>query len=88
MPRRRASLKPTIVLPDTAPLIHLAAVDALHVLTGMGPVVIVDVVALEATFDATKPQARRIAAWIEAGRQPGSNTPVSLVESELGPPRC
>ncbi len=55
------------------------------VLTSMGAVVVVDVVALEATYFADKPYAGQIAAWLEAGRMPGSNTPVAIVESELGP---
>jgi hypothetical protein len=79
------NVKPTVVIPDTAPLIHLAAGDALHVLTGMGPVVIVDVVVLEATFYEDKPYALQIASWIAAGQQPGSNSPVAVAETELGP---
>ncbi|HSU05193.1 MAG TPA: hypothetical protein VLI93_06440 [Acetobacteraceae bacterium] len=39
-------IKPTVILPDTSPLVHLAAVDALHILTDLGRVVVVDVVAL------------------------------------------
>jgi hypothetical protein len=78
-------IKPTAILPDAAPLTHLAAGDALHVLTSMGAVAVVDVVALEATYFADKPYAAQIAAWLEAGRIPCSNTPVSIVESELGP---
>ena len=82
---RQAPIKPTVVLPDTAPLIHLAAVDALHVLTSIGPVVVVDVVAMEATYHADKPQAGRIAAWIAEGRRIGTNGPVAVVETEFGP---
>lgn len=78
-------IKPTVILPDTSPLVHLAAVGALSVLNGMGRVVVVDVVALEATNDQTKPYAREIAAWIEAGRKPGSNQPVEVAATELGP---
>lgn len=78
-------VKPVVILPDTSPLVHLAAVDALSVLNGFGRVVVVDVVALEATHDASKPYAREIAAWIEAGRKPGSNRPVEVAATELGP---
>jgi hypothetical protein len=46
---------------------------------------VVDVVALEATFHADKPYARQIAAWLEAGQQAGSNSPITVVETELGP---
>jgi hypothetical protein len=78
-------IKPTVILPDAAPLIHLAAGDALSVLTSMGAVIVVDVVALEATYFADKPYARHIAAWLEAGQAPGSNSPVTIANSELGP---
>ncbi len=79
-PRR----KPIVILPDTSPLVHLAAVDALGVLTGLGRVVVVDVVALESTSDPTKPYAAEIAAWIEQGAIPGSNQPVEVATTELG----
>jgi hypothetical protein len=78
-------VKPTVILPDTAPLVHLAAVDALHLLTDLGRVVVVDVVALEATYFQDKPYAREIGAWIEAGQAPGSNRPVEVAATELGP---
>lgn len=81
-PRR---IKPTVILPDTSPLVHLAAVDALHLLTDLGRVVVVDVVALEATNDRSKPYAPEIAAWIEEGGKPGSNRPVEVAATELGP---
>lgn len=81
----RPAVRPTVVVPDTAPLIHLAAGGALDVLTGMGRVVIPDVVVLEATADADKPRAREIAAWIEDGSRPGTNSPVEVTESEFGP---
>jgi hypothetical protein len=79
------AIKPTVILPDTAPLIRLAAGEALHVLTGMGRVIVVDVVAMEATYHLDKPYAREIAAWLEAGRALGSNHPVDIAETELGP---
>jgi hypothetical protein len=78
-------IKPTVILPDTTPLVHLAAADALHVLNGLGPVVVVDVVALEATYFTDKPYAREIAAWIDLGSKPGSNRPVEIAVTELGP---
>jgi hypothetical protein len=46
---KASPIKPTVVVPDAAPLIHLAAGGALDVLTSMGPVVVADVVMLEAT---------------------------------------
>jgi hypothetical protein len=78
------TIKPTVILPDTAPLIHLAATEALHVLNGMGRVIVVDVVVLEATYDLGKPYARQIAEWLAAGRQTGGNQPVEVAETELG----
>ena len=78
-------LRPTVILPDTSPLVHLAAVDALDILTGFGRVVVVDVVALEATHDRSKPYAIEIAAWIAEGGKPGSNRPVEIAATELGP---
>ena len=78
-------VKPTVIVPDTAPLIHLAAGKALHVLSGMGRVVLVDIVVLEATYYDEKPFAKEIRAWIEAGRQAGSNAPIEIAESDLGP---
>lgn len=78
-------VRPTVILPDASPLVHLAAANALHVLTDLGPVVVVDVVALEATNDRSKPYAAEIAAWIEGGGAPGSNRPVEIAATELGP---
>ena len=76
--------RPTVVIPDTAPLIHLAAASALLVLIGMGRVIVPDVVLLEATFNPDKPYAKEIAAWAEAGQQPGSNAAVEVAETEIG----
>ena len=81
---RPPTIRPTVILPDTAPLIHLAAAEALHVLNGMGRVIVVDVVVLEATYDLRKPYAHQIAEWLEAGRQTGSNQRVEVAETELG----
>ncbi len=77
-------IRPTVVIPDTAPLIHLAAGDALTVLNGMGRVVVPDIVALEATYFQDKPFVGEIAAWIAAGQESGSNQPVEVVETEIG----
>jgi hypothetical protein len=82
---REQHVKPTVILPDTTPLIHLAAVDSLHLLNDLGRVVVVDVVALEATYFQDKPYAQEIGAWIEAGKTPGSNRPVAIAATELGP---
>ena len=72
-------------MPDAGPLIHLAQADALHLLHQIGGrVVVADMVALEATQDRDKPGAQAIEAWIDAGRQPGSNAPVFVAPTEIG----
>lgn len=77
--------RPDLIVPDTGPLIHLAQADALHLLHAIGGrVVIADMVAIEATQDPSKPGARVIADWIEAGHQPGSNAPVLVASTEIG----
>lgn len=80
----QSDLRPTVVIPDTAPLIHLAAGQALSVLTAMGRVVVPDVVAMEATYFLGKPYARDIADWIAAGQLPGSNQGIEVAETEIG----
>ena len=77
--------RPDLIVPDTGLLIHLACADALPLLHEIGGrVVVADMVALEATQDLAKPGARQIAAWLDAGRQPGSNTPVFVAPTEIG----
>jgi hypothetical protein len=78
-------IRPTVIVPDTAPLIHLAAANALHLLNEMGRVVLVDIVVLEATYYQDKPFAKEIKVWIDSGRLPGANAPVEVAESDLGP---
>lgn len=78
------AIKPVVIVTDAAPLIHLAAGEALTVLNGMGRVVVPDIVLMEATFDLEKPYAKEIAAWVALGRQPGANAPVEVVETEIG----
>ena len=41
-------------------------------------------VAIEATQDLSKPGAREIEAWSDAGRQPGSNAPILGASTEIG----
>ncbi|WP_375382925.1 hypothetical protein [uncultured Sphingomonas sp.] len=77
--------RPDLIVPDTGPLIHLAQADALHLLHQIGGrVVVADMVAMEATQDLDKPGARAIAAWIDAGGQPGSNAPVLVAPTAIG----
>ena len=72
-------------MPDVGPLFCLARADALPLLHEVGGrVVVADMVAIEATQDLAKPGAREIAAWLEAGRAPGSNAPVLVAPTEIG----
>ena len=68
---------PVIIIPDTAPLIHLAAGELLHLLTDMGRVVVPDVILLEATRLPEKPWAREIADWFAAAA-------VEVVQTDMG----
>jgi hypothetical protein len=74
----------TVVLPETSPLIHLAAADALWILGRLGRVIVVDMVAHEATAEPGKPYAAEIARWIAAGTQPNANDAVSVASTETG----
>lgn len=76
--------KPTVIVPDTAPLIHLAVAGQLALLGAVGRVVLVDMVVHEATERPDKPYATDISDWIRQGMQPGSNTPVQVVKTEVG----
>jgi hypothetical protein len=49
-----------------------------------GRVVVMDVVADEASGDPAKPWALDVAAWIEKGQAPGSDQPVDVVRTEIG----
>ena len=81
---KQPPIRPTVIIPDTAPLIHLAAAHALHLLNDMGQVILVDIVAMEATYYPDKPFAKEIQDWIDKGLAPGSNAPVQIAESDLG----
>ena len=72
-------LRPTVVLADSSPLIHLAAIDRLDLLAAMGRVVVVDVVRLETCFDLTKPYAPEISAWLKANADK-----IDLVDTDMG----
>jgi hypothetical protein len=79
-----ADVRPTVVMADTSPLIHLAVVSELDLLVAFGRVVIADVVELEATFDLDKPFARDIRRWIDAHGETGDGR-VEIGRTELGP---
>jgi hypothetical protein len=80
----KIEITPEILVTDTSPLIHLAAIDCLHLLNELGHVTIVDMVRHEATGDQSKPFAREVAAWIAEGEKPGSNRPVTVAQTETG----
>ncbi len=76
--------RPDIVIPDAAPLIHLAQAGLLHLLHEAGAaVVVVDMVALEVTRDLSEPGADLLRDWMAQG-QAGSNRPVRIEETETG----
>jgi predicted nucleic acid-binding protein len=67
-----------------SPLIHLAAAGQLRLLNEFGRVIVMDIVAYEATSDLERPWARDVEAWLAKGREPGSNQPVEVVKTEIG----
>jgi hypothetical protein len=75
---------PVVVVPDVSPLIHLAAGGALDLLHAFGSVVVMDVVAFEASGDPKKPWAREIAAWIARRGAPSDQKPVKVAVTEIG----
>jgi predicted nucleic acid-binding protein len=78
------AITPVVVIPDVSPLIHLAAAGRLILLQEFGRVVVMDIVAYEASRDTTKPWAREVAAWIAKGQEAGSDQPVEVVKTEIG----
>lgn len=77
-----ADLRPKLVMADSSPLIHLAAVDQLDLLFRFGgEVVIADVVHHETCLDQSKAFAPEIAAWIDLHEGHG----LTVGETELGP---
>lgn len=80
----KIEITPVVVIPDMSPLIHLAAAGRLPLLQEFGRVVVMDIVAHEASEDLTKPWAREVADWLRKGQEPGSNQPVEVVKTEVG----
>jgi hypothetical protein len=77
--------RPDVIVPDTGPLVHLAQAGALGLLHEIGRrVVVTDMVAIEATAELAKPGAADIRDWLEAGRAPGSNAPISIEATDVG----
>ncbi len=80
----KIEITPVVVVPDMSPLIHLAAAGRLALLQEFGRVVVMDIVAYEASDDATKPWALEVAAWLAKGQEAGGNQPVEIVKTEIG----
>lgn len=80
----KIEITPVVVVPDMSPLIHLAAAGRLTLLQEFGRVVVMDIVAYEASDDLTKPWAREVAEWLRSGQEAGSNQPVNVVKTEIG----
>jgi hypothetical protein len=77
-------VRPDVIIPDTSPLIHLAAIGQLGLLHRIGRVIVPDMVKDEAVFDLTKPWAAELKRWFDEGERQGSNTPVEVPETETG----
>ena len=56
----------------------------LALLHALGRVIVMDIVAYEASADLARPWARDVAAWLAAGQAPGSNQRVEIVTTEIG----
>ena len=77
-------ITPVVVVPDMSPLINLAAAGRLTLLQEFGRVVVMDIVAYEASDDPSRPWAQDVAAWLAEGQRPGTNLPVEVVKTEIG----
>jgi hypothetical protein len=76
-----------VIIPDTTPLIHLAAGELLHILPALGRVVVPDVIAMEATRLQSKPFAPEVAAWLKEGHAEIADTdwgPIYKLAAEQG----
>ncbi len=80
----KIEITPVVVVPDMSPLIHLAAAGKLWLLQEFGRVVVIDMVAYEASADLTRPWASEVAAWLKRGLGYGANQPVEIVRTEIG----
>ncbi len=80
----KIEITPVVVIPDMSPLIHLAAIGQLGLLREFGRVLVMDIVAYEASGDASKPWAREVEAWLAQGQAAGANQPVEIVKTEIG----
>jgi hypothetical protein len=80
----RIEITPAVVVPDVSPLIHLVAVGCLPLLQEFGRVVVMDVVALEASAEVEKPWARQVAEWLAERNATEGRQPVAVVTTEIG----
>jgi predicted nucleic acid-binding protein len=80
----KIEITPVVVVPDVAPLIHLAAAGQLALLQEFGRVVVMDVVVYEASGNVAKPWAQEVAAWLAKRQEAGSSQPFEIVKTEIG----
>ena len=81
-----------VIIPDTAPLIHLAAAGLLELLPALGRVVVPDVIAMETTRLPDKPYAGVVGDWLESGAPETVPTEIGAlyriaIEQGIKPPR-
>jgi len=77
-------VRPDVIIPDTSPLIHLAAIGQLGLLHRIGRVIVPDMVKDEAVLDPAKPWATELKRWFDEGERAGSNAPIEVPETETG----
>ena len=78
-------VEPTILLADASPLIHLAMIGALDLPLKFGPVIVPDAVEIETTYDAEKPFAVELRAWMDGNRrEPGRNRWIDRPSTDVG----
>jgi predicted nucleic acid-binding protein len=80
----KIEITPAVVIPDMSPLIHLAAAGHLRLLQEFGRVIVMDIVAHEASSDRSRPWASEVSEWLENGQQADSSHPVEIVKTEIG----
>ena len=79
------AVDPTVCLMDASPLIHLAMIGVLDLPLRFGPVIIPDAVAIETTYDRSKPYALENEAWMMANaRAGGRNRWIERPATEIG----
>jgi hypothetical protein len=80
----KIEITPVVIIPDVSPLIHLASAGKLNLLQEFGRVVVMDIVAYEASDDLAKPWALEVAAWLKKGQEFEASQPVVVAKTEIG----